>query len=119
MVNNCTFSGTIGSDPKTRQAGNYTIANFSIAVYMGKDKEAMWVSCDVWGKRADTIMQYYYKGGKVTVCGEVSLNEYNGKTTLKLNVKDFDLPPKSGGQSSGGQTQQQAQEPFLHDEIPF
>lgn len=107
MVNICTFSGNLGNDPILRTAGDYKIACFSIGVYENKDS-TMWVDCQVWGKRSDTIMQYYKKGAKVTVSGSLKININKDKKYITLNVKDFDLPPREKPNNNG-----------FDDNIPF
>lgn len=107
MVNICTMSGNLGSDPTLRQAGDYQIACFSLGVYESKDS-TMWINCEVWGKRADTIMQYYKKGAKATVSGSLKINIYKEQKYPTINVRDFDLPPREKPNNNG-----------FDDNIPF
>ena len=97
---NITAHGNLGKDPELKEVRDTQVANFSIAARTGKD-EPTWINCQVWGKRADTVMQYMQKGDKITVCGQGKLQEYERKGegggkgfSLQLNVSDFTLPPK-------------------------
>tara|TARA_R100001510_G_scaffold10457_1_gene8026 strand:- start:479 stop:796 length:318 start_codon:yes stop_codon:yes gene_type:complete len=95
---NITAHGNIGKDPELKETSSSQVANFSIATRTGKD-ETTWINCQVWGKRADTVMQYMHKGDKITVCGQGKLKEYDRKDggkgfSLQLNVSDFTLPAK-------------------------
>tara|TARA_R100000995_G_scaffold42097_1_gene19621 strand:- start:627 stop:944 length:318 start_codon:yes stop_codon:yes gene_type:complete len=95
---NITAHGNIGKDPELKETSSSQVANFSIATRTGKD-ETTWINCQVWGKRADTVMQYMHKGDKITVCGQGKLQEYDRKDggkgySLQLNVSDFTLPAK-------------------------
>ena len=95
---NITASGNLGRDPELRQTETVEIATFSIAAKTGKD-ETTWINCKVFGARAATVMQFFYKGCKVCVSGRGSLRTYTNKegvekNTLELNVQDFDLPER-------------------------
>ena len=93
---NITAHGNIGRDPELKETTSSQVANFSLATRTGKD-ETTWINCQVWGTRADTVMQYLHKGDKITVCGQGKLQEYDRKDggkgySLQLNVSDFTLP---------------------------
>ena len=97
---NMTAHGNLGRDPELKQTNNNSqVANFSIAARTGKD-ETTWIDCSVWGKRADTVMQYLHKGDRVTVVGSGRIRTFDKKDgsegkSLELNVSDFTLPAKS------------------------
>lgn len=95
---NLTAHGNLGRDPELREVGQSQVASFSIGCRTGKD-ETTWVSCSVWGTRADTVMKFFKQGSKVTVVGSGKLRTYEKKdgnqgTSLELNVNDFTLPPR-------------------------
>ena len=105
---NITAHGNLGKDPEVKQVKDTQVAEFSLASRTGKD-ETTWINCAVWGKRADTVMEYLHKGDKVTVAGSGKLQEYtrskdNSKGySLQLRVSDFTLPPKTD-KAGGGQS---------------
>ncbi|KAF5440721.1 single-stranded DNA-binding protein [Pediococcus sp. EKM202D] len=93
-----TISGNIGNDVQVNstQSGN-KVANFSVAVRQNRPDNngeygTDWFRCSVWGTRASTVEKFYKKGSHVVVTGSLSINEYNGKTQLQIDVSDFDLP---------------------------
>lgn len=94
---NITAHGNLGKDPELKDISGNQVANFSIGTRTGKD-ETTWINCAVWGKRAETVMQYFHKGDKVTVAGRGKLRTYEKDGTerqsLELDVSDFTLPPK-------------------------
>ena len=95
---NLTAHGNLGKDPELKDLGGNQVANFSIAARTGKD-ETTWINCTVWGKRAETVMQYLHKGDKITVAGSGKVRTYQTKDgtegkSLELNVSDFTLPAK-------------------------
>ena len=96
---NMTAHGNLGRDPELKEVGSSQVASFSIAARTGKD-QTTWIDCSVWGKRADTVMEYLHKGDRVTVVGSGRIRTFDKKDgsegkSLELNVSDFTLPAKS------------------------
>ena len=96
---NMTAHGNLGRDPELKEVGSSQVASFSIAARTGKD-QTTWIDCSVWGKRAETVMQYLHKGDRVTVVGSGRIRTFDKKDgsegkSLELNVSDFTLPAKS------------------------
>lgn len=140
-INSWTFSGFVGADAELRrtQAGE-PVLSFRVPSTSGfgdREKTA-WVDCSLWGKRGESLAQYIRKGSKVTVIGELALEEYtkrDGTPGAKLAVKvdKIDLPARSdsasagggGGQDYGAETSKPAAkskpsfDQSLDDEIPF
>jgi single-strand DNA-binding protein len=77
-LNSCTFIGNLGSDPESRQVGDTSVTNFSIAVgWKTKNKEGTeWVRCGAWGKLGEICQQYLKKGSKVYIQGAMQTREY-------------------------------------------
>jgi len=101
---NMTAHGNLGRDPELKQTDKSQVASFSIAARTGRD-ETTWIDCSVWGKRAETVIQYLHKGDRITVCGSAKVRIYEKKDgsegkSLELNVSDFTLPPKQEGSMS-------------------
>ena len=95
---NITTAGNLGRAPELREVNGQPVASFSVGARTGKD-QTTWLNCSVFGKRAETILEYYKKGSKVVVTGRGSLRSYQGKdgqqkTTLDLVVSDFTLPER-------------------------
>jgi|TARA_R110000824_G_scaffold247079_2_gene436192 single-strand DNA-binding protein len=74
-VNSCTFIGNLGADPESKQGGNNTVVNVSLAVNeewgTGDDRKSKveWVPLVVWGRLAEVMEQYCKKGSKIYVQG--------------------------------------------------
>ncbi len=75
---NMTAHGNLGRDPELKEVGSSQVASFSIAARTGKD-QTTWIDCSVWGKRADTVMQYLHKGDRVTVVGSGRIRTFDKK----------------------------------------
>ena len=87
------LAGNLGRDAETRTTQGGAVCSFSVAVEQrkGKEKHTTWVRCSLWGKRGEAIAQYLTKGTRVAVAGELSLHEYNGKTSLECRVGEVTL----------------------------
>ena len=95
---NITATGNLGRDPELKQIGEVQAAAFSLAVRTGKE-ETTWLNCTVFGPRSSIVMQFFKKGSKVCVSGRARTREYTTKdnverTSLEVNVGDFDLPER-------------------------
>lgn len=120
-----TIAGRVGRDAETRSAGGDTVASFTVAVDQrnGRDKSTNWWRVSIWGKRGEALCQYIRKGDNITVSGEFSLSEYDGKPQLNIRANEVAL---QGGK--GGEREERREEPkresapsraALDDEIPF
>lgn len=110
-----TISGYLGRDPEFKATNQSQVASFSVGVRTGKD-ETTWVNCSVWGKRADTVMAYFRKGGRVALTGSGKLSTYEKKdgslgSSLEMNVTDFTLPAREGAATSAA--------PSHAEDVPF
>ena len=126
-MNSITVSGTVGNaELKYLQSGDPVLA-FSVADGQGKDKPTLWWSCNLYGKRAESLANYVQKGGKVTVVGTVSEDQYtdkngNDKKAMKVRVSDIAL--QGGKEHAEEQPRRAAPAPAPAnddggDDIPF
>lgn len=126
-----TIAGRIGNDAELRTTNNGDqVCGFSVAVdtRQGREKVTNWWRVSLWGKRAEALNQYLTKGSNVTVSGEFSLGDYNGKPQLNIRANEVAL---QGGNSGGGEPRREADSPRgapvnpggyaddLDDDIPF
>ena len=111
-MNVWTFSGRCGADAELRTTqSNEKVLSFRVAndIGFGDRKTSQWVDCSYWGKRAEAVANYVKKGDKITVSGELKLEEFQRKdgtpgSKLAVRVNDLDLAARSesGGASAGG-----------------
>ena len=100
------IAGNIGKNAEVRQAGQSKVTGWPVAVDdgWGDKKTTIWFDCNWFGQRGEKVAQYIQKGGKITVSGELSKREHEGKTYLTVNVNDVTLQSKAeGGGQSGDQ----------------
>ncbi len=90
-----TIAGTLGKDAEVRTVGQSVVCNFSVAVsgydFKAKAKTTQWVRVAIWGKRGEQLGRLLTKGNKVALTGEMTLNEYNGKTSIEVKAQDVTL----------------------------
>jgi len=124
---NMTIAGNVGKDAQLRRTqGGEPVLGFSVAIDQGKDKDgnkrdSVWVSCSIWGKRAESLQNYITKGTKLVVTGRPGVNVYEGKGSLTLLVNDLTFMGGSQQrEDQGGEHEQSPQRSDdLQDDIPF
>lgn len=128
-----TIAGNVGKDAALRNAGGTQVLGFSVAAQSGFGDRAqtIWVNCSVWGARGEKLAQYITKGTPVTVIGEISTREYEGKTYIECRVSEIKLQGKAAaGQQAtatplpqtpptGAAASFAAPEPVFDDDVPF
>lgn len=127
-MQNITVAGRVGRDAELRrtQSGD-AVCSFTVAVDQrdGRAKTTNWWRCTIWGKRGESLQPYLLKGASVTVTGEFSLSEYEGKPQLNIRVNELALQGgRNGGErrepdGSQGHASAFAQGDDLGDEVPF
>lgn len=138
-MNNITIAGPLGKDVEVRytQKGE-AVASFSVADSQGRDKPTIWWSCQLWGKRVESLSPYLTKGQQVTVSGSVSEQEWTDKDGQKrknMQIRVNDVALQGGREKATGiaphpasakaQGQQAPQKPAgsgfddMDDDIPF
>lgn len=127
-MNNITIAGNIARDAEVKYLPQGdAVANFSVADNQGKDKQAIFWNCSLFGKRADSLSQYLTKGQAVTITGSVSQREYtdkdgNKRQVMEVRVNDVALQGGARQQSEpqrakAGRMAEQAEDDS--DLIPF
>lgn len=121
------IAGRLGKDAELRrtQSGD-PVLSFNVAVDdgFGQSKRTLWFKCSLWGKRGQSLEEHLRKGSAVTVSGDLSTEEYQGKTQLIVRVNDVTMQGGSQGQSSnrtsyGAPDNSRSVADDLSDEIPF
>jgi single-strand DNA-binding protein len=127
------IAGNLGKDAELRTTQSGAVCSFSVAVEqrLKGEKKTVWIRCSMWGKRGETLVQYLRKGTRVAVTGELSLHEYEGKTSLECRVSELTLlgggkqdgepKPATRPASSGGgfPDADYGNKPIDDDQIPF
>lgn len=123
-----TIAGTATKDGEVKEGGmdKAGLGSFSLAVDdgYGANKSTMYFDCTFWGKRGIAVVPYVRKGSKLTVVGDLSLNEYNGKTSLRVKVNELQLQSSKPASSDPVNHVNPVNSPNdisndMDDEIPF
>lgn len=103
-MKNLTLAGRLTRDAETRDAGADRVTGFSVAVddRAGRDKTTLYFDCSMWGKRGEAVAPYLKKGTPVTVSGDLSKREHEGKTYLTVRVNDLTLQGGKQAETGGG-----------------
>ena len=104
-------AGRLGKDSELRQAGSSQVLSFSVAgdTGFGDRKQSHWFNCSLWGNQGAALQQYLLKGQQVSIVGEFSEREHNGKQYKELRVNQIEL--QGGGQQQNQQQNNQQQNP--------
>ena len=113
-----TVAGRLGKDSELRQAGSSQVLSFSVAgdTGFGDRKQSHWFNCSLWGNQGAALQQYLLKGQQVTVIGEFSEREYDGKQYKELRVNSIELQGSKGDNQNNQQGYQQ--QPSQNNQAP-
>ena len=95
-MNKTQLLGRLTKDIELKETANSTIGRFTLAVpRMKKDDETDFISCKVWGKKAEIMEKFIKKGHKVCIAGRLETGSYekDGRKvyTTEVVVEDFDF----------------------------
>lgn len=129
-MNNIQLVGRLTRDPElTYTPGNgLAIVKFTLAVERprfdkSKPKEADFINCVMFGKRAETIANYVQKGHRFGVIGRLQINKYvdkdgNNRWSSDVIVNDFEFMQDKGNNSSNENMQQNNSSDYGNDLTP-
>jgi single-strand DNA-binding protein len=128
-------TGRLTRDVELKYAGETAFAKFSIAVQRDfkrdGEPDADFLNCTIFGKRAETLSQYFSKGMKIEVTGRIQTGSYTNKDGVKvyttdIMVESFSFAESKQNGNSGGQNQQASgSDGFMNipdgidEELPF
>ena len=95
-MNKTQLLGRLTKDIDLKPTTNTIVGRFTLAVpRMKKEDGADFISCKVWGKKAEIMEKYVKKGNKVCVAGRLESGSYekDGRKvyTTEVVVEDFDF----------------------------
>ena len=141
-MSNTTFYGRIVRDIECRYTSqNMAIARFSIAVnrkYKSEDKKADFFNITAFGKKAETLSQYFHQGSRIVIYCHPQQEQYTKQDGTKVDtvvfiLDEFDfVDTRAEGGIAQNQNTQPAPEPtpqgysdgfmdvdLSSDELPF
>lgn len=119
MINKVILSGRITKDIEIKQTPNgNTVTQFSLAVErnyakQGEERQTDFISCVAWGKTAEFIGRFFYKGRSIVIIGNLRSRTYDDKNGTKHYVTEvfadeaqFTFEPKQTQQGNGYPSEQ-------------
>ncbi|MBC1920459.1 single-stranded DNA-binding protein [Listeria booriae] len=94
-MNSCNFVGRLSKDPNlTFTSTGKAVCNFTIAInknYTNADgsRDADFLNCVIWGKRAEALANYNRKGSRVGVNARAQSRFYEAEGGKKVYVTEF------------------------------
>lgn len=117
-----TVTGNLGRDAvhKTTQNGT-ELCSFPVAdeAGYGDNKQTLWFDVTNWGKGSEGLARILRKGSKVTVIGELTTREHEGKTYLQCNAASVKIMSTPDSGQGGQRNDTPPPQDDLDDEIPF
>ena len=122
-MNKVILIGNLTKDPElnfTARSGT-AVARFTVAVARMKKGESDFPSCIAFGKTAETIAQYFFKGSKIAIEGHIQTGSYDAKDGTKRYTTDVIIDRfefvGSNKNDKGGQVEN-SQDNFYNDITP-
>jgi single stranded DNA-binding protein len=92
-MNTIHILGRLGKDPETRQVGETSVTNFSVATterykdrHGNKQEKTQWHTVSFWGKQGEIIAQYLNKGDQIQVTGTMEYRKWQDKEGATASV---------------------------------
>lgn len=85
MLNNIVIMGRLTRDPELRRTSSgVAVASFALACDrdykpQGGEKETDFIDCVIFGKFADTVATYFFKGSAAIVTGRLQIRNWEDK----------------------------------------
>ncbi len=78
-----TLLGRLTRDPEMREVNGKTVCKFSVAdvdkASRDRDAAANFFTCEIWGKGAEVVSNYFSKGQRILVQGKLVPNHWTNK----------------------------------------
>jgi len=109
------ITGKIGQEPKVRETNGGKVASLRVGCRVGYGERActLWWDVDVWGKPAEWASQMQ-KGEHVTVMGELTGREHEGKTYYGIRASSVTQHERQDARQS-----ERKPEPMKHSNNGF
>lgn len=82
-MNKYITTGRLCFDPDVIEGG----CKVKLAIYTGKDKEALFLKCFIFGQAAVSVLEYKKKGEKIAVDGRLEMSKNNELIIVSNNVE--------------------------------
>lgn len=131
-LNKVMLIGNMTRDPQLSYLPSQTpVVEFGIATtrkYKKQDgsqgEETCFVDCQMFGKRAEVVNQYFKKGDPIFVEGRLKFDSWQGqdgakRSKLRVFVENFEFLGKGGGGQRSNHQASDTPPPPTDDDIPY
>jgi len=130
-MNKVILMGRMTKDPEVRYTdGGASIARFSLAVdrrykQEGAEQTADFINCIAFGKTAEFIEKYFYKGSKAVIEGRIQTGSYTNKDGQKVYTTDVVVEQVEFAESKASSGQASSNDGFvsvpegIEEDLPF
>lgn len=129
-MNSVQLVGRFTRDPEIRYTdGGLSVARFSLAVDRAYRKDggqdADFISCVAFGKSAEFIEKYFFKGNRIGLNGRIQTGSYTNKDGVKVYTTDVVVEhvefveSKASSSGNGGHNQNSGEKPPATDDYGF
>ncbi|EDT26148.1 MULTISPECIES: single-stranded DNA-binding protein [Clostridium] len=87
-MNTVQLLGRMVKDPDINVTSNTTVAKFTLAVNRFKKGEADFISCVAFGKTAENIANFFFKGNQIAIKGRIQTGSYDAQDGTKRYTTD-------------------------------
>lgn len=110
-----------------RKMGKFTLAVNRKFVKAGEERKADFINCQVWGKTAEFVSNYFAKGSQILVEGRLQIDAIEGDDGKRIYFTNVVVESCEFAGSKGdsqGQTQTGKKDEFVpvdgdDDDLPF
>lgn len=87
-MNTVQLLGRMVKDPDINVISNTTVAKFTLAVNRFKKGEADFINCVAFGKTAENIANFFFKGNQIAIKGRIQTGSYDAQDGTKRYTTD-------------------------------
>ncbi len=87
-MNTVQLLGRMVKDPVINVTSNTTVAKFTLAVNRFKKGEADFINCVAFGKTAENIANFFFKGNQIAIKGRIQTGSYDAQDGTKRYTTD-------------------------------
>lgn len=130
MTNVAVVEGFLQKDAELKHVGAKETALLTFVLVnttgFGDFKKTSYFDCELWGKVADSVHQYFAEGLRITLHGEMIQDKWTAddgtkKSRWKLKGRDFSFGGQKNGENQQKPRQEDTQAPSytFDDDVPF
>lgn len=87
-MNTVQLLGRMVKNPDINVTSNTTVAKFTLAVNRFKKGEADFINCVAFGKVAENIANFFFKGNQIAIKGRIQTGSYDAQDGTKRYTTD-------------------------------